>query len=165
MTSTPPSHARLRRRAPSTERTLNVPTLLPLWQRIHQEFILHSQRWGLPPKVYMALVYLYTNPGEAEPAMIAQAIFAPRQTVTSVLNTLERQQLATREAHPHDLRRMQIRLTAKGQRLAHDILQNLIEFETAALQVLAQHKVPALLKDLNRYADALVAQNDRAAQT
>lgn len=166
MTTKPPSQASLRRRTPPAESALTVPTLLPLWRRIHQEFILHSQRWGLPPMVYMALVYLYTtHPDEAEPAIMAQAIFSPRQTVTSILNTLERQKLATRKAHPHDRRRVQIHLTAKGQRLAHDILQGLIEFETAAMQVLAPQKVPALLKDLNRYADALVALNDREAQT
>lgn len=134
--------------------------MLPLWRRIYQEFMIRSQRWGLPSNTCLALVHLHVHPEDSEPATMAEATFIPRQTATFVLDTLERKKLATRHPHPNDRRRKRVQLTAKGHRLAEEIIHDLLKFETSALQVIELSKVEALREVLTRYADALTEQNN-----
>lgn len=134
--------------------------MLPLWRRIYQEFMIRSQGWGLPSNTSMALLHLHVHPDESEPAAMAEANFIPRQTVTFILDTLERKKLATRRPHPNDRRRKRVQLTAKGHRLAKEIIHDLVQFETSALQAIELPKVEALREVLTRYADALTEQNN-----
>lgn len=142
----------------STESPYNG--MLPLWRRIYQEFLIRSQRWGLPSNTCLALVHLHVHPEDSEPAAMAEANFIPRQTATFILDTLEREKLAARRPHPNDRRRKRVQLTAKGHRLAEEIIHDLLKFETSALQVIEFSKIEALREVLTRYADALAEQNN-----
>ncbi len=134
-------------------------SILPLWQRIYQQFIIRSQRWGLPSNTCMALVHLYRHPEDSEPAAIAEANIIPRQTATFILDTLERKKLAARRPHPNDRRRKRVQLTTKGHRVAEEMFKDLIRFEATALRAIEPSKVNELCTILDSYADALAAQN------
>ena len=49
---------------------------------------------------------------------MATANYFPRQTVTFILDTLEKNGLAVRKPHPNDRRRKRVQLTPKGKQLA-----------------------------------------------
>lgn len=144
---------------------LPAGSLLPLWRRINREFLVHSQKWGLPPNVCMALLHLLLHPRDSEPAAMAAAIYFPRQTVTFILDFLERRRLAVRRPHPKDRRRKTVQLTARGRATAEGMFRDLLAFEAGALRTIEDVDADRLKTFLARYADALAAQNDRDLKT
>ncbi|MGD9613266.1 MAG: MarR family winged helix-turn-helix transcriptional regulator [Kiritimatiellia bacterium] len=136
-------------------------SMLPLWRRVHQELMIRGQQWNLPANVAMVLVHLHLHPEDSEPAAMAAANYFPRQTITFILDVLEREGLAARQPHPNDRRRKLVQLTSKGKKKAEDMVRDMIAFESAALRTIADVDLPRLQSFLARYADALAAQNDR----
>ena len=144
---------------------LPATSILPLWRRIHQEFMLRSQLYGLPANVCMVLVHLHLHPEDSEPAAMAAANYFPRQTVTFILDTLEKIGLAVRKPHPKDRRRKLVQLTSKGRQLANQMFRDIVNFESEALKKIEDVDIHRLQSFLTRYADALAAQNDRDLKT
>ena len=136
-------------------------SMLPLWRRVHQELMIRGQKWKLPTNVAMVLVHLHLHPEDSEPASMAAANYFPRQTITFILDMLEREGLAVRQPHPNDRRRKLVALTPKGKKKAEDMVRDMIAFESAALRMIEDVDIPRLQSFLARYADALAAQNDR----
>ena len=159
--SKPHSHSNLplRRDCPPPA---GVPatSMLPLWRRIHQELMFRAQKWNLPSNVAMVLVHLHLHPEDSEPATMAAANDFPRQTVTFILDALEKQGLAVRQPHPNDRRRKLVVLTPMGRKKAEEMVQDMVRFESAALRNIEDVDLPRLQSFLTRYADALAAQND-----
>ena len=135
-------------------------SMLPLWRRVHQELMIRGQKWKLPTNAAMVLVHLHLHPEDSEPAAVAAANYFPRQTITFILDQLEREGLAVRKPHPNDRRRKRVQLTPKGQRLAETMFQDVVRFESAALRKIEDVDLPRLQSFLTRYADALTTQND-----
>ena len=159
MSNAPPDF--FRRRNCPLPAGLPATSILPLWRRIHQEFMLRSQLYGLPANVCMVLMHLHLHPEESEPAALAAANYFPRQTVTFILDSLELKRLAVRKPHPRDRRRKRVQLTPRGRRLAERMFTGLVRFESAALAQIEDVDIPRLQAFLGRYADALAVQNDR----
>ena len=139
---------------------LPASSILPLWRRIHQEFMFRAQLYRLPANVCMVLFHLHLHPEDSEPAAMAAANHFPRQTVTFLLDTLEKKGLAARKPHPNDRRRKLVQLTPKGKRLAETMFHDVVRFESAALRTIKDVDLPRLQSFLTRYADALAVQND-----
>ena len=135
-------------------------SMLPLWRRVHQELMIRGQKWKLPTNVAMVLVHLHLHPEDSEPAAMADANYFPRQTITFILDSLEKQGLAGRQPHPKDRRRKLVALTPKGKKMAEEMVKDMVRFESAALQHIEDVDLPRLQSFLARYADALAAQND-----
>lgn len=144
-----------------------VPTtsMLPLWRRVHQELMIRGQKWNIPTNVAMVLVHLHLHPEDSEPAAMAAANYFPRQTITFIIDQLEREGLAGRKPHPNDRRRKLVALTSKGKKKAEEMVRDMIAFESAALRTIEDVDLPRLQSFLTRYADALAAQNDRDLKT
>ena len=159
MSNAPPDF--FRRRNCPLPAGLPATSILPLWRRIHQEFMLRSQLYGLPANVCMVLMHLHLHPEESEPAALAAANYFPRQTVTFILDSLEHKGLAVRKPHPSDRRRKLVQLTPRGRHLAERMFTGLVRFESAALAQIEDVDIPRLQAFLGRYADALAVQNDR----
>lgn len=144
---------------------LPATSILPLWRRIHQEFMFRSQLYHLPANACMVLVHLHLHPEDSEPAAMAAANYFPRQTVTFILDTLEKNGLAVRKPHPNDRRRKLVQLTPKGKQLANRMFRDIVNFESEALKKIEDVDIHRLQSFLTRYADALAAQNDRDLKT
>jgi MarR family transcriptional regulator, transcriptional regulator for hemolysin len=140
-------------------------SMLPLWRRVHQELMIRGQKWELPTNVSMVLVHLHLHPEDSEPAAMAAANYFPRQTITFILDALERGGLAVRRPHPNDRRRKLVVLTPKGRQKAEGMVRDMVRFESAALRTIKDVDLPRLQSFLTRYADALAAQNDRDLKT
>jgi len=79
----------------------------------------------------------------------------PRQTMTSIVDNLEKRGLAKRRPHAHDRRRIIVVLSAKGRRLAQEIIDDFLAVETAALAGLKASQVDRLRGLLTGFADGL----------
>ncbi len=147
----------------TTEAVSRLPagSILPLLRRLYAEFGRRSQLWGLQPNVCLALLHLYLHPEESEPAAIAAASFFPRQTMTFILDMLERQKLARREPHASDRRRKVVRLTNKGRKAAEKMFHDVVTVESAALSALPEADRHAIITLLEGYADAIARHNAR----
>ena len=150
--------------APRADRTPEPPgvppeSMMPLWRRIHGEFVRRSQTWPLPPGASFILLGLHHHPELAEPSVIAKTHYLPRQTTTFILDSLERKKLAVRRPHPSDRRRKLVHITAKGRLLAAALLRDLLQFEARALKELNARNLTAAQRLLTRYADALARAN------
>ena len=163
MSNAPPDF--FRRRHCPLPAGLPATSILPLWRRIHQEFMLRAQLYRLPANVCMVLFHLHLHPEDSEPAAVAAANYFPRQTVTFILDALEKKGLAVRKPHPNDRRRKLVQLTPKGKQLAERMFRELVRFESAALAKIEDVDIHRLQSFLTRYADALAAQNDRDLKT
>jgi len=136
-------------------------SLLPFLRRIHREFIARSGRWGIPLGVHMTMVHLFRHPEDGQPAALADAVRAPRQTMTFIVDFLERRKLVVRLPCPGDRRRRIVRLTARGRAMAEAMFEDLIRFEAAARESIAVGRRDAFRAELGRYADALARQNEK----
>ena len=162
--STPPTHHPLRRDCHPHDQ-VPATSMLPLWRRVHQELMIRGQKWNIPTNVAMVLVHLHLHPEGSEPAAVAAANYFPRQTITFILDLLEREGLAVRRPHPNDRRRKLVVPTSKGKAKAEEMVRDMIAFESAALRTIEDVDLPRLHSFLTRYADALAAQNDRDLKT
>ena len=162
--ATPHPEFPLRRECPPPA-GMPAGSMLPLWRRVHQELMIRGQKWGLPINAAMVLVHLHLHPEDSEPAAMAAANYFPRQTITFILDQLERKGLAVRQPHPNDRRRKLVVLTFKGEKKAEEMVRGMIAFESAALRTIEDVDIPRLQSFLTRYADALAAQNDADLKT
>jgi len=135
-------------------------SMLPELGLIFQELTFRGQqKWGLPPNVCMVLGHLRIFPDVCEPAAIAEAKRLPRQTMTFVLDTLEKMSLAVRKPHPSDRRRKMVHLTAKGKRLADNILQDFLQLEKIAMTAMGSTSLKAMREILENFGESISGQN------
>lgn len=130
-------------------------SLLPVWRHIHVAFIARSERWGLPTTSVFVLQHLWFFPEEDEPALLAAATLSPRQTITQALDTLEKRGLVTRSPHPVDRRRIKVSLTGEGEKIADDMLQDLLSFEARAMEKIPEEFRDNFVKMARVFADGL----------
>lgn len=136
-------------------------SLLLSLRQIGHEYAYRMSQWGIPVHVTGTLLDVYVDPENAEPSLLAcsRAVKVPRQTMTFILDYLEKRKLVKRIPHPVDRRRKQIRLTPKGLVLAKKIYEDILGFESRALQVINSKQRPAIRAAIDCYIEALVAEN------
>lgn len=140
---------------------LGETSFLPLYRRVNQAMAVRLARSGLPVTSAAALLHLHTCPDDSEPSRLADHIHAPRQTMTFILDALERMGLAHRKPHPVDRRKKVIALTPKGRRLAQSILDDLLLFEAkAAAATFSPCEMETFRAFVVKFAKALEQQNN-----
>jgi DNA-binding MarR family transcriptional regulator len=92
-----------------------------------------------------------------EPAQIAEQVLIPRQTITSILDKLEKAGLVVRTDHPTDRRRKVIRLTQEGFETASAVWNDLDAYETKVKEGFTQREIE-LYKRLNLKLAARLAE-------
>ena len=76
-----------------------------------------------------------------EPAMISDSLFMPRQTMTSLLDQLEKNGLILRERSLTDRRRINLTLTEKGKETIVGILKELAVHENGIINDISREKM------------------------
>ena len=116
-------------------------------RRIVGAYLWRLRQWDLPAHTAAVLLCAFdaldSDPGlpGLEPAQLADALHAPRQTISSTLNLLESRSLAVRSAHASDRRRKLVTLTPAGRRIARRIRDDIFAAEKAAMGVLPAHRL------------------------
>jgi DNA-binding MarR family transcriptional regulator len=135
--------------------TTSPPSSLPLpgdsfllfLRRIVGAYLWRLRQWNLPEHTAAVLLYAFDTLDSApdlpgiEPAQLADALHAPRQTISSTLNLLESRGLALRTAHASDRRRKLVTLSPAGRRIARRIRDDILAAEKAALAVLPANRL------------------------
>ncbi|MCD8152986.1 MAG: MarR family transcriptional regulator, partial [Clostridiales bacterium] len=67
---------------------------------------------------FRCLRYLSEHPDGVEPSVMAKDLFILRQTITYVIDKLEKREFVERLPHPKDRRRILVKLCPKGEKLA-----------------------------------------------
>ena len=138
-------------------------SMLPFWRLVFKAFADRMSHFSLSFNAATALLHLYVHPEDSEPAKLSEETCAPRQTMTFILDTLEHQNLAVRNPHPHDRRKKVVTLTAKGRKLAKTMLADLLAFENSALLSTGPSTSIETVKHwLASYTDSLTHQNAEA---
>lgn len=102
----------------------------------------------------VVLMGVYFRGNEAEPAQIADDTLIPRQTITSILDKLEKLNYLARVNHASDRRRKNLVLTEAGEAKAIEVWRGINEYEKSVLSVLTDDE----LKELNRLNDKIGAR-------
>lgn len=134
--------------------------MLPFWRLIFKAFTDRMSRSGLSFNAATVLAHLYVHPEDCEPAKLSEEACAPRQTMTFILDTLERLKLAVRHPHATDRRKITVTLTPKGEAMAKAMIEDLLDFENnALLSTGSSTNVDGVKKWLTPYIDSLTKQN------
>ena len=72
--------------------------------------------------VFRVLSYLLLSGGGATPSQIADELMILRQSMTNILDALEKRELVCREIDPDDRRRIRVRLLPAGEALSVELL-------------------------------------------
>ena len=126
-----------------------------VFHKLARQVNLFLLKWGIPLNTYMLLDYLECHREHAEAAEAADELTIPRQTVTALLDGLEKQVLATRLPHPQDRRRKIIRLTRKGVERAKRLKAEVHAVETSALRAVGETDLRHLIRIMHQHAEAL----------
>ncbi len=119
--------------------------LFDLWGKFDRVYFKILHRWSLSYNAYLVLEELYHHPEGLEPAAVADQLSIPRQTMTFVLDSLEREGRLERLPHPGDRRRKLVALTPLGRKFAHTVVDTIFEKERAAMEVLTPEEQEQLL--------------------
>ena len=73
-------------------------------------------------QVFRTLSYLLLHGGSATPSQIADDLMILRQSMTNILDALEKRELVCREIDPADRRRIRVKLLPAGEALSAELL-------------------------------------------
>ena len=85
--------------------------------------------------VFRVLSYLLMTPESATPSQIADELMILRQSMTNILDGLEKRGLVCREIDPADRRRIRVRLLPAGEKLSVE----LFDLETSYLEKMGKY--------------------------
>ena len=118
-------------------------------EHAHTHALTGSQRhellfspYHVNPMEYRTLAFLYFREEEVEPSIIADSLGIQRQTMTRILDGLEKKKYVTRKVHPTDRRRVHIQLLPEGEKLARE----LVGIETAYADAVEKRFSPEEMK-------------------
>lgn len=86
---------------------------------------------------YRVIAYLLFHPN-SEPSAMADALMVLRQTMTKVIDTLEKRGYAARSLNVNDRRRLLIKLSPEGEALARRILSIESDYYTRVREIVSE---------------------------
>ena len=122
------------------------------WVRVIHAIFLRLKTPMTPIKV---LLYLKLFQNDVEPSVIADFICVPRQTMTSILDGMEKDGLIVRQEHPSDRRRKLVRFARKGSALAERVLKEIRRHEAKAMEALTPEELAGMLASMRKFSEAL----------
>jgi MarR family transcriptional regulator, organic hydroperoxide resistance regulator len=99
---------------------------------------------------------LFKNGGEMTPSEIAESVFREKNSITAVINTLERQGVVRREPSPDDRRSVKVVITDKGWKEANRLSPIAQELSREALSCMDKEKVENLVDIMRTLRESLL---------
>jgi MarR family multiple antibiotic resistance transcriptional regulator len=106
---------------------------------------------------------LFTNGGEMTPSEIAESVFREKNSVTAVLNTLERQGVIRREPSANDRRSVKVVITDKGWKEANRLNPIAQELSREALSCMEKEKIADLIDIMRKVRESLLPRIARTS--
>jgi DNA-binding MarR family transcriptional regulator len=99
---------------------------------------------------------LFKNGGEMTPSEIAESVFREKNSITAVINTLERQGVVRREPSPDDRRSVKVIITDKGWKEANRLSPIAQELSREVLSCMDKEKVENLVDIMRTVRESLL---------
>ena len=112
-------------------------------------------KYELNQSLVVVLLAILRNKNGLEPAQISADVLIPRQTMTAILDNLERLGYIARFDHPSDRRRKIVRLTDAGTKKGQEIWNGLREMEEQVISVLTKEEFEQLTSINDKIANKL----------
>ena len=115
-------------------------SLAQIENRIYAEW---CKKRGISYSWLLILDMILRAKDDIEPAMISDSLFIPRQTMTSLLDQMEKNGLIVRVRSQTDRRRVNLSLTEKGHETIVGILKELAVHENVIVREISPEKMAA----------------------
>ena len=99
---------------------------------------------------------LFKNGGEMTPSEIAESVFREKNSITAVINTLEREGVVRREPSPDDGRSIKVIITDKGWQEANRLNPIAQELSREALSCLDKEQLESLVGIMRTLRESLM---------
>lgn len=99
---------------------------------------------------------LFKNGGEMTPSEISETVFREKNTITAVINTLEKEGVVRREPSASDRRSVKVVITDKGWKEANRLSPIAQELSREALVCLGKEKVEELVETMRSFREKLL---------
>jgi DNA-binding MarR family transcriptional regulator len=99
---------------------------------------------------------LFTNGGEMTPSEISERVFREKNSITAVINTMERQGVVRREPSSDDRRSVKVVITEKGWKEANRLSPIAQELSREALSCMDKDKIEDLVENMRNLRENLL---------
>jgi DNA-binding MarR family transcriptional regulator len=99
---------------------------------------------------------LFKNGGEMTPSAISESVFREKNSITAVINTLEREGVVRREPSASDRRSVKVVITDKGWQEANRLNPVAQELSREALACMEKDKVEDLVEIMRNFREKLL---------
>ena len=99
---------------------------------------------------------LFKNGGEMTPSEIAESVFREKNSITAVINTLEREGVVRREPSTDDRRSVKVIITDKGWKVANRLSPIAQELSREALSCLDKEQLETLVGNMRTVRESLL---------
>jgi DNA-binding MarR family transcriptional regulator len=99
---------------------------------------------------------LFKNGGEMTPSEIAESVFREKNSITAVINTLERQGVVRREPSTNDRRSVKVVITEKGWKEANRLNPIAQELSRQALSCIDKEQLEDLVEIMRKIRESLL---------
>jgi DNA-binding MarR family transcriptional regulator len=99
---------------------------------------------------------LFKNGGEMTPSEIAESVFREKNSITAVINTMQRQGVVRREPSPDDRRSVKVVITDKGWKEANRLSPIAQELSREALSCMEKKQVEELVDTMRKVRESLL---------
>ena len=106
---------------------------------------------------------LFKNGGEMTPSEIAESVFREKNSITAVINTLEREGVVRREPSTDDRRSVKVIITDKGWKKANRLSPIAQELSREALACIDKEQLEELVSYMRVIRESLLPKIARAS--
>jgi DNA-binding MarR family transcriptional regulator len=106
---------------------------------------------------------LFKNGGEMTPSEIAESVFREKNSITAVINTMERQGVVRREPSTDDRRSVKVVITDKGWNEANRLSPIVQELSREALSCMDKKQIEDLVDTMRKFRESLLPRIARVA--
>jgi DNA-binding MarR family transcriptional regulator len=99
---------------------------------------------------------LFKNGGEMTPSEISESVFREKNSITAVINTMERQGVVRREPSANDRRSVKVVITDKGWKEANRLSPIAQELSREALSCMDKERVEELVETMRTLREYLL---------
>jgi DNA-binding MarR family transcriptional regulator len=132
---------------------LSVMTSYEVLQRYLE---LELGRSGATPSQFHVMNTLFKNGGEMTPSNISKWVFRANNTISSVINTLERKGHVRKEPSKHDGRSFNVVITDEGWKKANQLSPVAQEISREVLSCLDKEEIEALMAMMRKIRNSLL---------
>jgi len=131
-------------------------SILTSYEVLERYLEVELMRYGVSLIKFHIMSTLYKNGGEMTPSEIGQSVFRANNSITAVINTLEKQGVVRREPSVDDRRSVKVVITDKGWKEANRLSPIAQELSREALSCIDKEQIEALVDIMRMIRESLL---------